>query len=245
MSDDLANLHWRTKGGQKAPVIIRTRGHRLEGIWHSGSPMAGLIHVLRGMHVLVPRNMVQAAGFYNTLLLSDEPGMVVEVLNGYRLKEVLPDNIGEFTIPLGVPEVLREGSDLTIVTYGPLCRIAMETAGLLSDLDIEVEIVDVQSLLPFDINETIVESLKKTNRVIFLDEDVPGGATAYMMQEVIEKQGGYYWLDSEPRTLTAKPHRPAYGSDGNYWSKPNVDQIFEAAYDLMNEVDPGKYPAFY
>ncbi len=245
MSDDLASLHWRTKGGQKAPVIIRTRGHRLEGIWHSGSPMAGLIHVLRGMHVLVPRNMVQAAGFYNTLLLSDEPGMVVEVLNGYRLKEVLPDNIGEFTIPLGVPEVLREGSDLTIVTYGPLCRIAMETAGLLSDLDIEVEIVDVQSLLPFDINETIVESLKKTNRIIFLDEDVPGGATAYMMQEVIEKQGGYYWLDSEPRTLTAKPHRPAYGSDGNYWSKPNVDQIFEAAYDLMNEVDPGKYPVFY
>jgi pyruvate/2-oxoglutarate/acetoin dehydrogenase E1 component len=245
MSDDLATLQWRTKGGQKAPLIIRTRGHRLEGIWHSGSPMAGLIHLLRGVHMLVPRNMVQAIGFYNTLLLSDEPGVVVEVLNGYRLKEQLPDNLGTFTVPLGVPEILREGKDLTIVTYGPLCRMATEAAALLREVDIDAEIIDVQSLLPFDIHGKIVESLKRTNRILFLDEDVPGGTTAYMLQEVIENQAGYYWLDSEPRTLSAKPHRPAYGSDGNYWSKPNIEQIFETAYEIMHETDPEKYPMYY
>ncbi|HEX6384879.1 MAG TPA: thiamine pyrophosphate-dependent enzyme [Anaerolineae bacterium] len=245
MSDDLATLHWRTRGGQKAPVIVRTRGHRLEGIWHAGSPMAGITHLLRGLHILVPRNMTQAAGFYNTLLKRDEPGLIVEVLNGYRLREKLPDNIGDFTVPLGVPEILREGSDVTIVTYGALCRIALHAAKLLSDVDIDAEVIDVQSLLPFDIHGRILESLKKTSRIVFLDEDVPGGATAYMMQEVIEKQGGFYWLDSEPRTLSAKPHRPAYGTDGNYFSKPNVEDIFETVYELMNEADPANYPTFY
>ncbi|HEY5732002.1 MAG TPA: thiamine pyrophosphate-dependent enzyme [Anaerolineales bacterium] len=242
MSDDLANLHWRTVGGQAAPVIVRTRGHRLEGIWHAGSPMAGVIHLVRGMHVLVPRDMTRAAGFYNTLLKVDEPAIVVEVLNGYRVKERLPDNIGEFTVPLGVPDVIREGKDVTIVTYGACCRIAMDAADKLSKVGIEVEIVDVQSLLPFDVNGMIVESLKKTNRVIFLDEDVPGGTSAYMMQEVIEKQGGYYHLDSPARTLSGKEHRPAYGSDGDYWSKPNSETVFDAVYEMMNEVDPAAYP---
>ncbi|MEK9164921.1 MAG: transketolase C-terminal domain-containing protein, partial [Chloroflexota bacterium] len=245
MSDDLATLHWRTKGGQKAPVIVRTRGHRLEGIWHSGSPMAGVIHLLRGMRVLVPRNMTQAAGFYNTLLRSDEPALVVETLNGYRVKEKLPDNIGEFTVPLGVPDVLRAGTDVTIVTYGACCRIVMDAAGLLSRVGIEAEVIDAQTLLPFDVHGRILDSLKKTSRIVFVDEDVPGGATAYMMQEVLEKQGGYYWLDSEPRTLTSKPHRPAYGSDGDYWSKPNVEQVFEMVYEMMREVDPAAYPAFF
>jgi pyruvate/2-oxoglutarate/acetoin dehydrogenase E1 component len=245
MSDDLASLHWRTAGGQAAPVIVRTRGHRLEGIWHSGSPMAGIIHLVRGMNVLVPRDMTRAAGFYNTLLKCDEPAVVVEVLNGYRVKEQVPDNISEFTVPLGVPEIIREGSDVTIVTYGAICRIAMDAANKLSKVGIEVEIVDVQSLLPFDIHGMIVESVKKTNRVLFLDEDVPGGASAYMMQEVIEKQGGYYHLDSEPRTLSGKAHRPAYGSDGDYWSKPNSETIFDAVYEMMNEVDPGRYPEFH
>lgn len=245
LSDDLSTLHWRTKGGQKAPLIVRTRGHRLEGIWHAGSPMAGIIHLLRGMYVLVPRNMTQAAGFYNTLLLSDEPGVIIEVLNGYRLKEKLPDNIGEFTLPLGVPEILREGDDITVVTYGATCRVAMEAADLLSSVNIQAEIIDVQSLLPFDIHSQIVESLKKTGRILFVDEDVPGGATAFMMQQVIETQGGYFWLDSEPRTLAAEPHRPAYGSDGIYFSKPSAESIFDAVYDLMNEVDPRNYPLLY
>jgi len=245
MSDDLATLHWRTKGGQKAPLIVRTRGHRLEGIWHSGSPMAGLIHLLRGVHVLVPRNMTQAAGFYNSLLRSDDPGLVVEVLNGYRLKETLPDNIGEFTVPVGVPEVLREGTDITLVTYGACCRIVLEAAERLRQVGVDAEVIDVQSLLPFDVHGGILESLTKTSRIVFIDEDVPGGATAYMLQEVIEKQGGYAWLDSPPRTLSAKPHRPAYGSDGDYWSKPNVEQIFETAYEIMHEVDPARYPLFY
>lgn len=245
MSDDLATVNWRTKGGQKAPVIISTRGHRLEGVWHSGSPMAGVVNLVRGMNVCVPRNFVQAAGMYNALLASDEPGIVVEVLNGYRLKEVLPDNLGEYTIPLGYPEVIREGSDLTIVTYGPSCRYAAEAADLLAECGISAEIIDVQTLLPFDLEHRIVQSLKKTNRVLFLDEDVPGGITAYMMQEVLEKQGGYYWLDSEPRTLAAQPHRAAYGSDGDYWSKPSVEDIFETAYDIMHEADPATYPVFY
>jgi len=242
MSDDLASLHWRTAGGQASPVIVRTRGHRLEGIWHSGSLMAGLIHLIRGMHVLVPRDMTRAAGFYNTLLKANEPAVVVEVLNGYRVKEKLPDNIGEFTVPLGVPEVIREGGDVTVVTYGACCRIVMDAAEKLSKVGIEIEVVDVQSLLPFDIHGKIVESLKKTNRVLFVDEDVPGGTTAYMMQEVIEKQGGYYHLDSPARTLPGQAHRPAYGSDGDYWSKPNSETIFDAVYEMLNEVDPSKYP---
>lgn len=245
LSDDLASLHWRTAGGQKAPVIVSTRGHRLEGIWHAGSQMAAAIHLLRGMHILVPRNMTQAAGFYNTLLLGDEPGLVVEVLNGYRLKERVPSNIGQFTVPLGVPEVLRPGDDVTVVTYGACCRVALEAADLLAKVGVETEVIDVQSLLPFDRHSKIVESLKKTSRVLFLDEDVPGGTTAYMMQEVIEKQGGFYWLDAEPRTLSAKPHRPSYGSDGSYFSKPNVEDVFETVYDMMNEAEPAAYPLFF
>jgi len=245
MADDLATLLWRTRGGQKAPVIIRTRGHRLEGVWHSGSLMAGLIHLLRGMYVLVPRNFTQAAGLYNTMLRSDEPALLVEVLNAYRLKERLPDNIGEITVPLGVPEVIREGTDVTLVTYGACCRIALEAAGKLSKVGIETEVVDVQTLLPFDIHGAILESLKKTGHIIFVDEDVPGGTTAYMLQEVIEKQGGYFWLDSLPRTLPGAAHRPAYGSDGDYGSKPNVETVFEAVYELMHEVSPSDYPLFY
>jgi pyruvate/2-oxoglutarate/acetoin dehydrogenase E1 component len=242
MSDDLATLRWRTVGGQKAPVIVRTRGHRLEGIWHSGSLMAGIIHLVRGMYVLVPRDMTRAAGIYNTLLKSDEPAIVVEVLNGYRVKERLPDNIGEFTVPLGVPEIIRTGKDVTIVTYGACCRIALDAADKLSKVGIDVEVIDVQSLLPFDIHGKIVESLKKTSRVLFLDEDVPGGTSAYMMQEVIEKQGGYFHLDSPARTLSGKAHRPAYGSDGDYWSKPNAETVFDAVYEMMNEVDPASHP---
>ena len=242
ISDDLATLHWRTVGGQKAPVIIRTRGHRFEGIWHSGSPMAGIINLVRGVHVLVPRDMTRAAGFYNTLLKSEEPAIVVEVLNGYRLKERLPDNIGELTIPLGVPEVIREGSDVTVVTYGSCCRVALRAADQLARAGIEVEVIDVQSLLPFDVHGTIVESLKKTNRILFVDEDVPGGGTAYMLQQVIERQGGYPYLDSAPKTLCAEEHRPAYGSDGDYFSLPNAESIFDAVYKIMSEADPQKYP---
>jgi pyruvate/2-oxoglutarate/acetoin dehydrogenase E1 component len=245
MSDDLANLHWRTVGGQAAPVIVRTRGHRLEGIWHAGSPMAAIIHLVRGMNVLVPRDMTRAAGFYNMLLKCDEPAIVVEVLNGYRIKEKLPDNISEFTVRLGVPEVIREGTDITVVTYGACCRIAMDAADKLYRVGIEVEVVDVQSLLPFDIHGRIIESLKKTNRILFLDEDVPGGASAYMMQEVIEKQGGYFHLDSEPRTLSGKAHRPAYGSDGDYWSKPNSETVFDMVYEMMHEVDPTRFPTIH
>ncbi|MFO7684049.1 MAG: thiamine pyrophosphate-dependent enzyme [Chloroflexota bacterium] len=245
MSDDLATVGWRTAGGQKAPVIVRTRGHRLEGVWHSGSPMGAVVHLLRGMHVLVPRNMVQAAGFYNTLLQAEEPGLIVEVLSGYRLKERLPANLSEITLPLGEPEVLREGGDVTLVTYGAGCRLALDAADILAEVDISLEVVDVQSLLPFDVNGRLLESLQKTSRIVFMDEDVPGGATAYMLQQVIEEQGGYHWLDSEPRTLTAKPHRPAFGTDGNYFSKPNVQDVFDIVYDLMREVDPRSYPEFY
>ena len=243
MSDDLATLYWRTAGGQKAPVIVRTRGHRLEGIWHSGSLMAGIIHLVRGMHVLVPRDMTRAAGFYNTILKADEPALIVEVLNRYRVKERLPDNIGEYTTPLGIPETIRPGSDVTVVTYGACCRIALDAAEKLSKTGIEAEVIDVQSLLPFDIHGRIVESLKKTSRVLFVDEDVPGGTSAYMLQEVIERQGGYYHLDSEPRTLSGQAHRPAYGSDGDYWSKPNAETVFDAAYEMMREVDPERFPA--
>ncbi len=244
LSDDLASLHWRTRGGQKAPVIVSTRGHRLEGIWHAGSPLGALINLLRGMYICVPRDMTQAAGFYNTLLLGDEPGIVVEVLNGYRLKEKMPANIGAITVPLGVPEVLRPGRDVTMVTYGAACRIALEAAEALSAVGIDIEIIDVQTLLPFDRPGMILDSLKKTNRVVFLDEDMPGGATAYMLQQVIETQGGFHWLDCEPRTIAAQPHRPAYGSDGAYFSKPNVEDVFAVIYDLMNEANPARFPRY-
>jgi len=245
MSDDLATVQWRTKGKQKAPVIIRTRGHRLEGVWHSGSPMGMIISACRGIHICVPRNMTKAAGFYNTLLQADEPALVVEPLNGYRLKENQPINFGEFKTPLGIPEVMQEGSDITIVTYGSCIRIAQDAIKILQEHNISVELIDVQTLLPFDINHQIVESLKKTNRVLFLDEDVPGGASAYLMQQVLEVQGGYQFLDAEPVTLAAKEHRPAYGTDGDYFSKPSADDVFDAVYNLMNEANPEEYPAIY
>lgn len=246
LSDDLASMRYRTMGRQAAPLIIRTRGHRLEGIWHSGSPMSALLGSLRGIYILVPRNMVQAAGFYNTMLRSDDAAIVIESLNGYRLKERVPQNVGEFTLPLGQPEVLREGNDVTIVTYGSMCRIVMETAEQLSaQFDISCEVIDIQTLLPFDINHTIVESLKKTNRVIFADEDVPGGASAYMMQKVLEEQGGYRYLDSKPATITAAANRPAYGSDGDYFSKPNVENVFDKVYALMAEYDPSRFKDLY
>lgn len=242
MSDDLATVLYRTKGGQKAPVIVRTRGHRLEGIWHSGSPMGTIINAVRGMMILTPRNMTQAAGFYNTLMLSDDPALVVECLNGYRLKEDMPSNIGEFRVPVGQVETLREGADITLLTYGSSCRIAMDAAAELSKVGIEVEIVDAQSLVPFDLNHETVESLKKTNRLIVLDEDVPGGASAYLLQKVLEEQNGYRFLDSAPKTLAAKAHRPAYGTDGDYFSKPSVDDVFETIYAIMHEANPAKYP---
>jgi 2-oxoisovalerate dehydrogenase E1 component len=242
LSDDLATLRYRTKGRQKAPVIVRTRGHRLEGIWHSGSPMAGVLNLVRGIYLCVPRDMTQAAGMYNTLLQSDDPAIVVEVLNGYRAKERLPANVGEMTVPLGVPEVMREGSDVTVVSYGAALKVVMEAAELLEQVDVDVEVIDVQTLLPFDLGHRIVESLRKTGRVVFVDEDVPGGASAYMMQQVLEVQRGYVWLDSEPRTLPAAAHRPPYGSDGDYFSKPNRETVFEAVYELMRESDPAGYP---
>jgi pyruvate/2-oxoglutarate/acetoin dehydrogenase E1 component len=244
MSDDLATMHWRTKGGQKAPVIVRTRGHRLEGIWHSGSPMAGILNLSRGMYFLVPRNMTQAAGFYNTLLLAEEPALIVEVLNGYRIKERKPDNLAEFTVPLGVPEVLRPGSDVSIVTYGACVRVVLETAELLDKTGIQAEVIDVQTLNPFDRPGLILESLKKTNRIVFVDEDVPGGASAYMLQQVMERQGGYFHLDSPPVTISGTAHRPSYGSDGDYWSKPNPERVFNTVYGMMSEVNPGKFPKF-
>jgi len=245
MSDDLATVQYRTKGGQKAPLIIRTRGHRLEGIWHSGSPMGMIINACRGIHVCVPRNMTQAAGFYNTLLKSDEPGLVIESLNGYRLKEDMPSNLGEFRVPLGIPEVMKEGSDISLVTYGSMVRMAEQAATQLEEFGISAEVIDVQTLLPFDINHSIKDSLEKTSRVVFIDEDVPGGASAFMMQKVLEEQGAYYLLDSEPRTLSSKEHRPAYGSDGDYFSKPSLEDIFDAAYGIMHESDPEAYPRIY
>lgn len=245
MSDDLACLQYRTRGGQKAPLIIRTRGHRLEGVWHAGSPMGMILGSLRGIHVLVPRDMTQAAGFYNTMLQSDDPALIVECLNGYRLKETLPQNIGDFTVPLGTPEILREGNDVTVVTYGSMCRIAMEAAEELDKLGVSVEVVDVQTLLPFDLKGTITESIRKTSRVVFADEDVPGGATAFMMQQVLERQGGFRFLDAQPITITAKEHRPAYGSDGDYFSKPNVEEMVDRIYALMRETDPSRFPAIY
>lgn len=244
ISDDLACLQYRTAGGQKAPLIIRTRGHRLEGIWHSGSPMGTIINSFRGVHVCVPRDMTRAAGFYNTILRSDEPALIIERLNAYRLKEQLPENLSEVCIPLGVPEVLKEGNDITIVTYGACIDIARNAISKLEDLNISCELIDVQTLLPFDIHGKILESLKKTNRILFLDEDVPGGASAFMLQNVIDRDGGYRFLDSPPQCLTAKEHRPAYGTDGDYFSKPNAEQIFEKVYNIMHEADPSRYPLF-
>jgi 2-oxoisovalerate dehydrogenase E1 component len=244
LSDDLASLHWRTRGGQKAPIIVRTRGHRLEGIWHSGSPMAGILNLIRGIYVCVPRDATQAAGFYNTLLESDDSALIIEVLNAYRKKAVLPGNIGEFKIPLGTPEIIRPGTDVTVVTYGACCAIALEAAEKLAEIGIQAELIDVRTLLPFDLHGRIVDSLRKTNRILFVDEDCPGGATAYMMQKVIDEQNGFHWLDCAPRTLAAKEHRPAYGSDGDYFSKSNREQIFEAVYDIMHEADPARFPTF-
>lgn len=245
MSDDLATVQWRTKGMQKAPVIIRTRGHRLEGVWHSGSPMAMIIHACRGINVCVPRNMTQAAGFYNLLLEADEPSLIIEPLNGYRLKENLPANIGEYKVQLGIPEVLNQGTDVTLVTYGSSIRIAQDAVKMLSEQGVSVELIDVQTLLPFDIHHSIVESLKKTNRIVFFDEDVPGGATSYMLQKVLEEQGGYQYLDSKPVTIASKEHRPAYGTDGDYFSKPSADDVFDVIYNLMLEVNPSKYNKLY
>lgn len=244
ISDDLATVQYRTKGGQKAPLIIRTRGHRLEGIWHSGSPMGTIIHALRGVHVCVPRDMTRAAGFYNALLKSDEPALVVEPLNGYRLKERLPLNLGDFTTPFGIPEILKTGNDLTIVSYGSTLRIVQDVAKqLMEHAGIDAEVIDVQTLLPFDTGHIIVESLKKTGRLLVVDEDVPGGASAYIMQQILEVQEGYYHLDSKPVTLSAQAHRPAYGSDGDYFSKPSAEDIFDVAYGIMHEANPGRWPA--
>lgn len=245
LTDDLATLQYRTRGGQKAPLIVRTRGHRLEGVWHSGSPISMLLGSLRGMHLLVPRNMTQAAGFYNTLLQSDDSALIIECLNGYRLKELIPQNVGEFTVPLGIPEIIRPGNDVTVVTYGSMCRVVMKAAQQLQDVGISTEVIDVQTLLPFDIKQVILESVKKTNRVLFADEDVPGGGSAYMMQQVIEGQGGYFYLDAEPVTLCAAEHRPAYGTDGDYFSKPNTETVFDKVYALMSEADPIAFPDLY
>ena len=242
LSDDLSTLQYRTKGGQKAPVIIRTRGHRLEGIWHSGSPMGTLINSLRGINVLVPRNFVEASGMYNTLLQSDEPGIIIEPLNAYRLKENLPNNLDQVRVEFGIPEVLMKGNDITIVTYGSMCRIVSEAAIQLSQIGISCEVIDVRTLLPFDKKGIILESIKKTNRVVFADEDVSGGASAYMMQSVLENQDAYFYLDSKPITIHSKDHRPAYSTDGDYFSKPNCELIFDKVYDLFNELDPKAYP---
>ncbi len=242
LSDDLATLNYRTLGKQIAPLIIRTRGHRLEGIWHSGSPMGGMIHLLRGIHLLVPRNMTQAAGFYNTLLQIEQPAIVVESLNGYSVKETLPSNLGEFSVPLGQIEIMRSGADLTVVSYGSTLRIVEATAQRLTEVGIDIEIIDVQTLIPFDLKEEIRESIAKTNRLLIVDEDVPGGASSYILQQLIEKQAAFSLLDSAPKLLSSKAHRPAYGGDGDYFSKPSMDDVFEAAYSIMNEFDPKQFP---
>ena len=245
MSDDLATVQYRTKGGQKAPLIISTRGHRLEGIWHSGSPMGMIVNALRGIYVCVPRNMTKAAGFYNTLLASDDPALVIEPLNGYRSKEKMPDNVGEFNEPLGIPEIVREGSDLTLVSYGSTFNICEIAAKQLTELGIDIELIDVQTLIPFDIHGIISESIEKTNRLLIVDEDVSSGATGYMLDKILVEQKGYYHLDGSPETLSAKDHRPAYGTDGDYFSKPSVDDIIEKVYSIMNEANPDKFPALY
>ena len=245
ISDDVATLHYRTKGGQKSPLIISTRGHRLEGIWHSGSPLSMVINSVRGVHVAVPRNMTQAAGFYNTYLESDQPVIIIEPLNGYRLREKRPSNIGSYKIPVGVPEILNEGNDITLVTYGSCVKIAQNALTLLEAFNVSAELIDVQTLIPFDINGIILESLKKTNKIIFFDEDVPGGATAYMMQKVLEEMGGYYYLDAQPETVTANAHRAAYSTDGDYFSNPNEEDVFERVYRVMHQYNPQRYPAIF
>ncbi|SDF01005.1 Pyruvate/2-oxoglutarate/acetoin dehydrogenase complex, dehydrogenase (E1) component [Ulvibacter litoralis] len=242
MSDDLVTVRYRTKGKQKAPLIVRTRGHRLEGIWHSGSQMGGLIHLLRGMYILVPRNMTKAAGFYNTLLETDEPALVIECLNGYRLKEKMPTNLGEFRTPIGLVETIKEGTDITLISYGSTLRVVEEAAKELNQVGIDAEVIDIQSLLPLDLNKDMVKSVQKTNRVLVIDEDVSGGASAYILQNLLDEQDGYKHLDSKPQTLTAKPHRPAYGTDGDYFSKPSTEDIFEKVYDMMHEVNPVNFP---
>jgi len=242
LTDDVATIRYRTVGKQKAPLIIRTRGHRLEGIWHSGSPMGGLIHTLRGIYILSPRNMTQAAGFYNTLMKSDEPALVIESLNGYRLKENMPNNLGEFCTPIGVVETIKTGSDITLVSYGSTLRIVMQAAKELQEVGIDAEVIDAQSLLPFDINHEVVKSVQKTSRLLVIDEDVPGGCSAYLLNEIIEKQGAYKYLDSAPQTLSSKAHRPAYGTDGDYFSKPNAEDIFEKVYEIIHESNPEDYP---
>lgn len=245
ISDDLATTHYRTRGGQKAPMIISTRGHRLEGIWHSGSPMGMVLNSVRGVHIAVPRNMTQAAGFYNTYLASDQPAIIIEPLNGYRLREKKPSNTGEFRTPVGVPDILQEGTDITLVTYGSCVRIAQDATKQLKEFGIDVELIDVQTLIPFDVHGVINESLKKTNKIIFFDEDVPGGATSYMMQQVLEGQNGFFYLDAEPRTLTAKAHRAAYSTDGDYFSNPNAEDVFETVYQIMHEYKPAQYPSIF
>ncbi len=245
MSDDFATLQYRTVGKQKAPLIIRTRGHRLEGIWHSGSPMGMIINAVRGIHVLVPRNMTKAAGFYNSLLECDEPALVIECLNGYRLKEEMPLNYGEFKTPIGQVETLKQGTDITLVSYGSTLRLVEQAANELLELGISCEVIDIQSLLPFDVNQDIVKSISKTNRLLVIDEDVPGGASAFILQQIIEQQDAYSQLDSKPQTLTAKAHRPSYGTDGDYFSKPSAEDIFEKVYAMMNEVNPSKFPSLY
>lgn len=245
MSDDLATVQYRSAGGQKAPLIIRTRGHRLEGIWHSGSPMGVILNAVKGMHVCVPRNLTTAAGFYNTLLQGDDPALIIEPLNAYRSKEKMPNNLGEFTVPLGKIDVVKEGSDITVITYGSTCNLAEQAAKELEEMGISIELIDVRTLLPFDNGHEILESLKKTNKVLFLDEDVAGGATAFMMQQVLEVQGGYYHLDVEPKTLSAKDHRPAYGTDGDYFSKPSIDDMVESCYAIMRDVSPESFPEIY
>jgi pyruvate/2-oxoglutarate/acetoin dehydrogenase E1 component/TPP-dependent pyruvate/acetoin dehydrogenase alpha subunit len=245
MSDDLATLQYRTQGRQKAPLIIRTRGHRLEGIWHSGSPMGMIINAIRGIHVLVPRNMTKAAGFYNALLETDEPALIVECLNGYRLKEKMPSNMGEFKTPIGVVETIRQGKDITLVSYGSTLRLVEQAAKELGEVGIDCEIIDIQSLLPFDINQDIAKSIAKTNRLLVIDEDVPGGASAFILQQIIDEQNGYEHLDSKPQTLAAKAHRPAYGTDGDYFSKPSIEDIYEKVYAMMREANPTKFPALY
>jgi len=241
LSDDLASLRYRSNNIQMAPAIIRTRGHRLEGVWHSGSPLGMMVNSLRGMYVLTPRNMVQAVGFYNTLLQSSDPAIVIECLNGYRLKETLPDNLSDYTLPLGVPEILQEGTDVTLVTYGSCVREAQKGIAMLENAGVSVELIDVQSLLPFDLEHSIVESLKKTNKIIFMDEDMPGGATAYMMKEVLENQGGYQHLDAAPVTLTAWEHRPPFGSDGDYFTKPGPEDVFDTVIKMMRTYDPTRF----
>jgi pyruvate/2-oxoglutarate/acetoin dehydrogenase E1 component len=245
MSDDLATLQYRTSGKQKAPLIIRTRGHRLEGVWHSGSPMGMIINAVRGIHVLVPRNMTKAAGFYNTLLQTDEPALLVECLNGYRLKEKMPTNLAEFKTPIGVVETIKQGTDITLVSYGSTLRLVEQAAKELLEIGIDCEIIDIQSLLPFDIEKGILKSVKKTNRLLIIDEDVPGGASAYILQQIVDEQNAYDYLDSKPQTLTSKPHRPAYGTDGDYFSKPSTEDIYEKVYEMMHESNPSKYPSLY